>query len=147
VRKNIPKPVATFRVYPDWPSRLHYRVRVFRTVAEMLAYVRRGRDPRQIGRFCKGLVRTWTRISFKGRRSWTAPEMGEIVLAKNWLGSELLSHESTHAALGWARRRKLNLQAEGRGRDVSREEERLCYGLGKIMRGLVNGLHRKKLLH
>jgi hypothetical protein len=131
-------------VYPNRPSRLHYRVLVFRNVAEMLTYARRRENPSRPGRFCKAMVSTWTRLTFVSGRERTQPELGEMLFAKRWLGSEVLSHESTHAALGWARRAGVNPGAN----DLPRrgDEERFCYALGQTIRQLVNGLHAKRLL-
>lgn len=74
--------------------------------------------------------------------------MGEILLVKGWVGTEVISHECTHAAFGWSRRIGLRVSFESASGRCSDDEERFCYGLGQMasqigsqvwMRGLVEG--------
>ena len=145
--RRKPQPIAEFRTFPEPSiSGLYYTVKVFATLNELHTYVRRREMPARVGRSMGGIVTSWRRASFKRRQGRTLPEMGEIALAKNFLGSEILSHEATHAALGWARRIRLDPTIGGVGPNVSDFEERFCYGLGKIMRGIVLALYDRRLL-
>ena len=135
-----PGQIAHFRIYPERGlSRLFFRVRIFRTVAQMQWYLRHGHErhggcyPRPPGRHCKGMCSTYTRYRVSSpQRRRTTPELGEIVLAANYTGTRIVAHECTHAALGWARRRGLDVRDQGRGRYISGAEERLCGVLGDL---------------
>lgn len=131
--------VAHFRIYPEpGLSSLFFHVRIFQTVEAMHAYVRtRPGNPARPGRFCKGMCSWWTRISFRSGRGRTHPELGEIVLARRWLTMRIISHECTHAALAWARRRRVDVAERGRGQHVSGGEERFCGALGDMARQIA----------
>lgn len=78
------------------------------------------------------------------------PVMGEMLFQRHWLGTEVICHESTHAALGWFRRLGLSPVQEGmsgpRPYAVSDREERFCYGHGQIARQIVNHCHARGLV-
>jgi len=130
-------------VYPEGKGRLFYYVRVFRTVADMLAHLRHKDYSRRPGRFCKGMCSSWTRLTVPsrcqrraGQRVRVLPEMGEIVFAVGWMGAGVIAHESTHAVLAWARRLRLDPH-ESAGRNCSKAEERFCYAHGEIVRQIA----------
>lgn len=126
-------PLAEYRVYPDrrkespkWRRRLFYRVVWFKRVTELrqLFGKRRSRPV--------GFARTWAHVQDNG-------ECGIIALCKRWQGSGTTSHEATHAALGF-----LCFRKDGSRRDELRwNEERFCYTVGSIARGIVQGAYKR----
>jgi hypothetical protein len=63
--------------------------------------------------------------------------IGEISLACGYLGTEIIAHECAHAALGWHRRKRL---------DIDRDEEAFAENLGYLARQVVAGLRRRGLI-
>lgn len=141
--------LAFYRVYPERGSRLHFRVRIFRSLRAMRRYLAADPFHRTLGRHGKAMCSTWTRHRVRrGRRSRITDEMGEIVIPRAWLGAGVIAHEATHAALGWARRIGLQgvLDAAGRPGRVSDPEERFCRALGEISRQIAVGLYDRRIL-
>src|SRR3712207_2048056 len=97
----------------------------------MRGYAKKNREAK-LGKFY-GLSSTWTILNFKGKKQKTSPEMGEILLAEKHLTARIVSHECTHAALGWASRKKLDLKAEGKHGKVSNIEEAFCHAQGNFV--------------
>jgi hypothetical protein len=145
--------LASFRVFPDPErSRLHFRVKVFRSNRAMRAYLS-GRDVRgSLGRYGIALCTTWTRESYRGSRRRMCLDMGEITLAHPHLGTEVVAHECTHAAIQWAQRVGLQPLAEkvsttrAPGRMASADEERFCYGLGQMAAQIARQLWKRELI-
>ncbi len=75
-------------------------------------------------------------------------DIGHIHLISEALGSEAISHEATHAAIGWAREVELDpnkiFDLSGTG-SVSDENERFCYAQGQITRQIVNKCYKFNL--
>lgn len=140
--------LAYFRVFPEPTSRLHYRVRVFESTAALRKYLTRGRLPwrRSLGRYGRAMCSSWQRL--KGGKM--SPDCGEILFVKAWLGMEVITHESTHAAVNWANRIKLTFDRDpivrGRSKLASPDEERFCYGLGQLAKQIAARLYERKLL-
>jgi hypothetical protein len=140
--------LAKFNVYPErGTSRLHYTVRIFSTVATARRWCRLTGRVGAISAHGKGLCSTWKKFAVVPG-AHASPQMGEIVLIKRWLGTEVICHESTHAAIGWLGRigllRALGAQTDGRW--VSPVEERFAYGLGQISRQIAAQCWHRKLV-
>jgi hypothetical protein len=141
-------PELIFRVYAEHGSRLYFRVKIFRTVRDMRAYARRRSPGARFGHFL-GLASTWTKLRYsKHRQRWrTLPECGEILFAKHRLQVGILSHECTHAAIGWAKRRGLHVdRAETFRPLVPDDEERLCHVQGHLVSQIVRQLYARQYL-
>lgn len=138
--------IAHFRIYPEMgTSRLFFHVRIFQTVEAMHTYLRS--TERAPGRFCKGMCSTYKLTKCPRRRpAYTTPEVGEIVLAARWCGSRIISHECTHAALGWARRRGLDPRDRGEGRVIGGAEERVCGVLGDLVGQIARQLWNRGIV-
>jgi hypothetical protein len=72
-------------------------------------------------------------------RTRTSPLMGEILLSADSLTVGIVPHECMHAALAWARRTRLNL-------DAMPHEERACYALSNLTRTIYRRCFAAKLL-
>ena len=134
-----------FRVYPEQRSRLHIRVLVYWTVADLRRAMRevRGRcDTSGVLGFCRGvLIRT--------NRGRTRPVFAEIGLTFS-SRTTVITHEAYHATCRWAARRKLApLSFTLQGADVKGQsliEERLAETHDAICRGIVHNLYRLNVL-
>ncbi len=75
-----------------------------------------------------------------------SPQIGEINITRQ-AGIEILSHEIVHAALGWARRKRLKLDRETAGGLMSRysPEELFCYAYSDMLTQAVRELNRRKI--
>ncbi len=125
---------ADFRIYPELGrSRLYYRVVVFQTRRALREYC--AMNDWSLGP-AQALCATYRRQREQGGRWRTTPEMGTIALHVGFMGVGCISHECTHAALGWAQRVGLDptILSVPTSRLVSREEERFCVGLGELVR-------------
>jgi len=75
-------------------------------------------------------------------------DIGHIHLYRDCLGSETISHEATHAAIGWAREVEINpldiFNMDGSG-NVTDENERFCYAQGQITRQIVEKCYELNL--
>jgi hypothetical protein len=134
--------LAYFRIYPERRSRLHYRVRVFASVAAIRRYLKASRVPqRRLGRRGLAMCSTYTMQRRRAGRWRTLPVMGEIVFPRRGLRAGVIAHECTHAALGWAARigfTPIDTPATRRRHLwVSADEERFCYGVGEMNRQIA----------
>lgn len=126
--------VARFRLRPEWGRPDYYTVLVFPSMDEFRRFVgaqnkRMGFGGR-IGR-AAGLCRPWIRLERRGGRWCRHPELGQVLLVRQWLGAGYVAHELAHAAVGWARRWRLSGAAivgrERRGHhDENAVSERFC---------------------
>ncbi len=145
-RKPSPKPITSFRIYPERRG-LHFLVYVWPTKSAMLAHFRR--EHLHADRRTVAQCSTYRRLKVDAAgRMRTSPRMGEISFHLGRVTAEVLSHEVAHAALGWARRIGIRLSdAEGSGRTsqglVSDAEERYCYGLGRMIEQVNHQFHRR----
>lgn len=130
-----PKPLTTFEIRATWHSRLTFTVRVFESQHDLHAYLTQtDRQPQA----CRAMTSTWRSVFCSPNGTWKlTPAMGEIILCQPYLGSEVLAHEATHAALAWARRTRQNLDTD---------EEPFAYALGYIVRQLVTALRQRHLI-
>lgn len=135
LRKKGPQPAFRIRVYPEHKS-LYYVVNVWRTKKDMYAHCRWAKSTFQ------GLCTTYEVLKGeKGGPLRMLPECGQINLWKGRLGSAVVTHEFTHAALGWARRIRLDkdaLLSHSGGEDVHPDEERFCHALCEMVRQFVD---------
>lgn len=132
------KPILSMRVYPEGRS-LYYLVNVWPTKKAMQEHCRTVNG--YVGRNYAALVNSF-HVSMVGSngRTRTGPIMGEINFNRKALGGEIVAHEMTHAALGWARRIKLNFDGilTQSGGACCANEERFCYALGSMARQFIN---------
>lgn len=66
-----------------------------------------------------------------------SPKIGDLLFCKDYIGSEVISHESVHAATSFLRilgKLKLNDQ-------IDDDEELLAHCVGSIMRQIVQGFY------
>lgn len=125
--------LASFNIYPEY-KRLHYRVHVWRTRDEMVAYLRASHT--EPGEHCEAMVQTFwrERVTSTGRVV-ASPRCGDIHFYQDALSEEIISHEMAHATLGWARRIRLGtspLVERGGGGPVCGDEERFFYANGRL---------------
>lgn len=143
-----PKPI-TFRLYPERGSHLFCRVNVWRDHAEMVRYWKRARGI-QFASANAGAAAMATGIEHyqfrKGKPPRKTGEFCEINCHRERLDAEIVTHETTHAALRWRARVKLQVEREPdfeSPRDVSDAEERFCYALGRMCDAFVRNLRRR----
>lgn len=136
----------SFRIYPEPESKLYFRVTVFPSLLAMRAYGRKTFDSPS-GRAI-AWCGTFKVQAFPRRgRAYTRRICGEILLVAQRLGVGIISHECTHAALGYARRRRFDPRvSNGDGGPVGPGEERLCHVQGELVRQLVAKLFKYRLL-
>ena len=114
---NHVKPIR-FRLDPDAASRS-----TSRSTSARASMVRHEREVRG----SRGLTRTQALCHvFRDRLK----EAGEINYHRGRLDAEIVGHEIAHAAVGWARRMKINLDTEC----GSAENERFCYASSTMLR-------------
>lgn len=152
----IPKPLLTFKVYPDLSKGhrgFYYTVKVFRTLGELRKQAKENGATWSTRRTL-ACVQSWTKISVqKGKRDVHHKECGEILLYKNKLGARVVPHECVHAALAWATRTGLSdkwLQGlEHRkqyGGSVGEVEESICYAVGDMSAQIYDALYKHAIL-
>jgi hypothetical protein len=137
-------PIARFTIRLS-RERGSVRVVVWRTLADLKAAYRRLPGARPT-RHLYGCCRSYERRYRNGRR---APDFAEVHLAQGYLGTTVLSHEFTHAALAWARTQKISgddLVGESDGAEVSENEERFCDVLSDLMAQCVIKLRALALI-
>lgn len=138
----MPIPLTVFRVYPEKKA-LYFTVKVWRTLKDL-----RAANPGNSRAL--GLCMPWRRLHPSKDR--VLPEMGEVHFCKPHLGVGIVSHEFTHAAIGWAARKRIS--PEFKDVDVGRfqvipnddDEEKFCRALGWMVAQCVDQLYRKKVL-
>jgi hypothetical protein len=132
--------VACFRVFPEPGSWLFYRVRVFATEDTLRHYLAADRDVDRTAAFhSRALCTRWTRTRVLANgRTRTCPDMGELLFVLPLIDSEVISHECSHAAIGWAQRVGLRLLHDAPGVQYARaDEERYCYALGRMVKDVT----------
>ena len=133
------------RAYADVKRRYWCDVRVFDTDAQMHRDIKRATREHP-GKDCAGMVSE-------------AKRRGTGLFAIMWLNvedlagkpTEICAHEATHAAIryferrGWTTCMALESQMARHEDAERRHEEKLAYAVGRLTRGVVNGLHRIKV--
>lgn len=130
--------IAGFKVYPreddGWDH--FYYVRVFRGVRSMRLFINKGNNRRGASLECLGFCSSWhrlSRITLERGRIKTDLKLGEIMLNRENLGARVVTHEMTHAALGYARAMGLSVNKLGpNAGSVSGDEEIVCYAVGDM---------------
>jgi hypothetical protein len=131
---------VTFRIFPEYGS-LYFNVIVHRTHAEMIAA---GRAEGIRGRY-RAFTSTFDIIRVYGegdaRQTRRRPIVGEIHLYRARVGSQIVSHEVTHAACGYFRRLGIPFDAiaEGGEGHACEDEERLAHVIGNMNRQVTIG--------
>lgn len=120
----MPGQVARVHIWPG-PGALRVRVRVFKDRRAMHRYWRGERpDSPPPAASAAGFL-PFRITSYRRRRARTRPLFGEILLNIQELGAGIVAHEMLHAALEWARRKRISLALIDA--DDRPLEERLCY--------------------
>lgn len=134
-----------FRVYPESRRGFYFEVRIYSTLKEM-------RDG--LNKLCgnnstffkdalagvKGFQQKGWRN--KGRLTWSKT-LGVIAFNQQHIGTEVVSHESTHAAIAWMRAKELRLYADDYVTDDN--EERFCNAVGVIAKQIVAQCYKHNL--
>lgn len=131
-----PDPIR-FKVYPEKKKRLFYWVYVWPDRDALVErsktlYPDFGHNHETYG-FCS-LVKVW-KVGSDGRKRRDS-RCGEINFFREHIGAGIVSHEMTHAALGWAQRVGVMLeQYEDWSKSVvSDAEERYASAVGELVR-------------
>lgn len=147
-----PDPVATFRVYPQHPSRLSAEVSVYRNLADMRAGVRAldrlpssGNYPAVSSRKLIGHCVGCTERALKTHRIAT-PIFAYVYLAKTELGLGVIVHEATHAALRWLQRKEIEKLHTGLLGYSDENEEAFAYAVDCMSRQIVSECRKRGLL-
>jgi hypothetical protein len=126
------KDAITFKVYPESVHGLWFECSIHPSVRSLRQAVKE-QSGNPTGSGVRGMVQHFRRVR-KGRMT---KQLGHIHLVKSELHAEVLSHESTHAALNWAR--AMNIDVTDQSADVSgfamsedSGEERFAYAVGRI---------------
>jgi hypothetical protein len=139
--------LASFRIYPEPASALYFRVRVFASEAALALYVAADDLARPLPQGTRALCTRWTRDRrLANGRTRLLPDLGEILLTRGAIDAEVISHECTHAAIGWAQRVGLSPFREPHPACASPDEERFCYGVGRLTAQIVTTLTARALL-
>lgn len=140
--------LARFRVYPMRRT-LYFQVYVWPTKGAMLWHVNRGCGMALRGRRnFEAICCPSDTINVKsGGRSRMLPLLGQLHFWKGSLRMGIICHESGHAALSYCERMGYDVKEKvtpaGLGvMDVDCGEERFCYALGNIARGIVVGAEK-----
>lgn len=118
--------VFTFKVYPEM-KRLHFQVYVWNNRRDMRAYLKGGYPGKGLNKVLACV--TWPDSGEKSKNGC----IGEIHFNRQDLSTEIVAHESTHAAIRWARYIGLNIVEDVTSLVAPDTEERFCYALGAIV--------------
>lgn len=131
----------------DIGSRLKMKLLVFKTPAILRSFWKSALGKPSLGKDCRGAVNS---LGFELRK-----RDGKVVhifdpryfaimgLCVDHLGMEILTHESVHAGISYAKRtKKRNLWHD----PMAMNEEQIAYPVGRIARNLVISLRKAKLL-
>ena len=124
----FPPDVLLFRVEPESRSQ-YFRVYIWPTLKAMRAYIKTFGETTLVDRG-HAFTLDWT-IHHRGQ----VPRglLGEMHFARRYLGEDFIGHEALHAALIFARWKRIDVPGAFIGNDPkSRAEERLCYVLGSL---------------
>lgn len=145
--KNYPE--ASGLVYEDdisIGSRLKMKLLVFRKPAHLKRFWKRGLGKANLGKVCLGVVNSLGYELQKDGKTIQVydPRYFAIMgLCVGHLGMEILTHESVHAGISYAKRTGYrNLWHD----PMDMDEEKIAYPVGRIARNLVLSLRRAKLL-
>lgn len=128
-RKNDPGNLLFFRIYPEY-KRLHYDVFIWETAKSMRDAIKGVFSRREIGSIMACV------LTLQPEYQRQKGHIGDIHFNREHLGRDIVAHESTHAAIGWATRAKVELVDIYERPDPKRAnpvEERFCDVLGAIV--------------
>lgn len=128
-QKNDSGNLLFFRVYPEH-KRLHYDVFIWETAKAMREAIK-GVFKREELKTIMACVLT-LQTEYQRQKG----HIGDIHFNKEFLGRDIIAHESTHAAIGWAPRAKVELEDIYDRPDPKRAnpvEERFCDVVGAIV--------------
>lgn len=138
--------VASFRVYPRDQEGYddYFQVRVFKTARQMRLYANEGRRAgRKIGMDCCGLCAPVTGKFLRRGRFKVDLKCGEVLLEMKHLGVNVVSHEFTHAALAYARHKKIPVTDGAKGEAfIGWEEEIVCHAVGDMTGRCYKNLYK-----
>lgn len=130
------KPLLQFKVYPNPRNRnIYYLVRVFKYLKEL----------RGISENPKGTL-AFVDAPFLGQK-----QVGTINFCIKRIGMEIISHESTHAAIRYIERVKKNFDLSFKSyygsysemKDSCNKEEYLCLLVGRIASQINSKFHKE----
>jgi hypothetical protein len=108
---RAPGQIAKFHIRPDHDSRLYVLVRVFTTRARMYRFAQRTGTPgRDYAGICRGIHITSYRT---GTAGVSLPIVCDILVPRTEMNLEVITHESTHAAIAFAFRKHRHALAAG----------------------------------
>jgi hypothetical protein len=130
--------VITFRVYI---KSLYFDVYVWRTKALMYQELS-DVHPRNFAAICRN--ETIYDIAPGGGAMHKSPCLGEIHFHRKKFYSYIIVHEATHAALGWAERKGLDIKAKSNTGAAHPNEEALCSAVHTLARQMfAHGVRHK----
>jgi hypothetical protein len=130
---RAPGQIAEFHIRPDHDSRLYVLVRVFTTRARMYRFAQRTGTPgRDYAGICRGIHITSYRT---GTAGVSLPIVCDILVPRTEMNLEVITHESTHAAIAFAfRKHRIKALTFGlSARDADPIEETICYTAGRLV--------------
>ena len=128
-------------------SRLKMKLLVFKTPAMLRSFWKSGLGKASLGKGCLGAVNSLG-LELRKRDGSTVhvfdPRYFAIMgLCVDHLGMEILTHESVHAGISYAKRTHYrNLWHD----PMDMDEEKIAYPVGRIARNVVLSLRKAKLL-
>lgn len=126
-------------------GRLHMKLMVFATVGDMRRFWKRALGYDDLGARVRGAVNAlateWTRVGRAPVMECDPRYFCLMALTKRHLRTEIVAHESTHAAFCYAKRRKGDMWAA----TDSFDEESIAYPTGIIVSLVTNALYEAKL--
>lgn len=142
-QQNATKPLFTMRVYPEGRS-LYFLVNIWPTKKAMHQHVTWCKPP------FEAACSPYMKVNYRSGKGRTSPECGQINFYRRRIGSAVVTHEFTHAALAWARRVKLapeNLLGDeiGGGANAHADEERFCHALDRMVGTFVDRAYKARL--
>jgi len=140
-------PLAKFRVH-GWRSTLFFRVYIWKTLKEVREAYDKGGN-KFSSRGCLAFVRTTPRYKINSNKTYKIkPIVGEIHFCAKALGTEVITHESTHAAVRLLERLKLDFaKLDGSHTDDGLEaEEILAHVVGHFAKQIVLKIYELKFL-
>ena len=131
--------------------KLYWRVYVFATKQAMRSYSQWRTAAERSGRFLgQVLPMPVLRFDKSGRATACRPKLGEVLLCRQGLSSDVISHESIHVATETLRAvaNVMSLEPDALlrlGGEIDDVEERLCYIACRVCGQIVDELHERKL--
>lgn len=93
------------------------------------------------------ITRVWKHLVVDAHgHSRIGSSLGAILLHRDWIGAGTISHEMTHAVIGWAAIRGLDpsrvIESMNGHRDANRTEEMVCWVQGYLVNQFWNKFYR-----